>query len=34
MELATLSRGYGDFYAPDYALQQGRAELMRDDAGG
>jgi hypothetical protein len=30
MELATLSRGYGDFYAPAYALRLGRADLMRE----
>lgn len=30
MELATLSRGYGDFYAPAYAVRLGRADLMRD----
>lgn len=30
MELATLSRGYGEFYAPSYAVRLGRADLMRD----
>jgi phage protein D len=30
MELATLARGYGDFYAPAYAVRLGRADLMRD----
>lgn len=30
MELAALARGYGDFYAPAYAVRLGRADLMRD----
>lgn len=30
MELAALSRGYGNFYAPTYAVRLGRADLMRD----
>lgn len=30
MELVTLSRGYGDFYAPAYAVRLGGADLMRD----
>ncbi len=30
MELATLARGYGDFYAPSYAVRLGRSDLMRD----
>jgi Bacteriophage probable baseplate hub protein len=30
MELATLSRGYGDFYAPAFAVRLGRNDLMRD----
>lgn len=30
MELAALSRGYGDFYAPAYAVRLGRADIMRD----
>jgi uncharacterized protein len=30
MELATLARTYGDFYAPSYAVRIGRDDLMRD----
>jgi phage protein D len=30
MELATLSRGYGNFYAPAFAIRVGTADLMRD----
>ena len=30
MELATLSRNYGNFYAPAYAVRIGRDDLMRD----
>ncbi len=30
MELAALARGYGDFYAPSYAVRIGRDDLMRD----
>jgi phage protein D len=30
MELATLARSYGDFYAPSYAVRVGRDDLMRD----
>lgn len=30
MELAALSKGYGDFYAPTYAVRLGRDDLMRD----
>ena len=30
MELATLAKDYGDFYAPAYAVRVGRADLMRD----
>ncbi len=30
MELATLAKGYGDFYAPSYAVRLGRDDLMRD----
>jgi phage protein D len=30
MELATLAKGYGDFYAPVYAVRVGRDDLMRD----
>ncbi len=30
MELAALSRTYGDFYAPTYAVRLGRQDLMRD----
>jgi Bacteriophage probable baseplate hub protein len=30
MELAALARGYGDFYAPAYAVRLGGADLMRD----
>lgn len=30
MELATLARGYQDFYAPAYAVRLGRDDLMRD----
>jgi phage protein D len=30
MELVTLSKTYGDFYAPTYAVRLGRQDLMRD----
>jgi phage protein D len=30
MELVTLSRKYGEFYAPAYAIRIGRDDLMRD----
>jgi phage protein D len=30
MELVTLSRNYGEFYAPAYAIRIGRDDLMRD----
>jgi len=30
MELATLARSYGDFYAPSYAVRLGRDDLVRD----
>jgi phage protein D len=30
MELAALARGYGDFFAPAYAVRVGRDDLMRD----
>ena len=30
MDLAALSKGYGDFYAPAYAVRLGRDDLMRD----
>jgi phage protein D len=30
MELATLARQYGDFFAPAYAVRLGRDDLMRD----
>jgi len=30
MDLAGLSKSYGDFYAPTYAVRLGRADLMRD----
>jgi len=30
MELATLSKNYGEFYAPVYAVKIGRDDLMRD----
>jgi phage protein D len=30
MELAALARGYGDFYAPAYAVRLGGADLTRD----
>lgn len=30
MELATLAKDYGDFYAPAYAVRVGRADLMRE----
>jgi len=30
MELATLSKDYGDFYAPAYAVRLGTEDLMRD----
>ena len=30
MELATLSKNYGDFYAPAFAVRVGRDDLMRD----
>lgn len=30
MELATLSKSYGEFYAPAYSIRVGRDDLMRD----
>jgi Bacteriophage probable baseplate hub protein len=30
MELAAFAKGYGDFYAPTYAVRLARADLMRD----
>jgi len=30
MELVTLAKNYGDFYAPTYAVRIGRDDLMRD----
>ena len=30
MELVTLSKNYGDFYAPAYAVRIGRTDLMRE----
>ena len=30
MELVTLSKNYGNFYAPAYTVRIGRADLMRD----
>jgi phage protein D len=30
MELVTLSRDYGNFYAPSYVVRVGRQDLMRD----
>ena len=30
MELATLAKGYGDFYAPTYTVKLGQDDLMRD----
>ena len=30
MELVSLAKKYGDFYAPAYAVRLGRTDLMRD----